>query len=784
MNYSDYRLTLDIHSVRSNTIVKVKRGTNTKRLCITFTENGKVYEIANGCTAVFKGKKPDGYSLYNDCTIEDNAILYVMGNNTTSAVGIVESEVSLISSEGEVITSPTFSILVEDTPVHDDDVFDSSDEATALVELVAETTDLINGVNEQLANGSFIGPKGERGPKGEKGDKGDKGDPGEVEGAVLYTEQTLTEEQKAQARANIGAGTGEGGSAEGAVLYTPQALSEAEKRQARYNIGVTESGVADDGMTEKMDMLVVEVKSKNLLNPNDPDFLIGYKLGTDGVPVVANSYVTAGFVPVTAGQTIYFSYLGNALSARVAEYDEDKNTVSVGSTNTTVYTVPEGVAFIRCHFQKVYNTAVQFELDKMTAYEPYFAPYLERVTAENRPTNVMPKEVLQGILVYQGKIATGTGFATTLIEIPDGAKKIYAGNTTAFTWTRVQFFDAEQVFIAGSATTCAIGAGGSYSLLDGAKYIQLSTTVEWSDDYSNTVLTFARVESNMAEMGYAEIPVNPVPQDAVRVWGNLARPSAFIKSVAHRCLSGMGTPECSLPAMKAAKRNGYDYVEADIQMTADRIPVMLHDLAINEQARNPNGTEIAGTVRLCDITYEQAMQYDYGISAGEEYAGLGLLTFEQFIGYCKDLGLRPYIEFKTDAGELAPTEAEVQAMVQTVKAYGMAEHSTWISTSLIYLGYIATTDPTARLGWLTAATTLTESNLNALLALKTDKNEVFADSSAHDSNSVALCKSKGVPLEVWTVDGDDKITALDPYISGVTSDYTHAGFARYKAIMQ
>ena len=50
-------------------------------------------------------------------------------------------------------------------------------------------------------------------------------------GAVLYTPQGLTEEQKAQARTNIGADT-----VRGAVLYTPQNLTGEQKVQALQNI--------------------------------------------------------------------------------------------------------------------------------------------------------------------------------------------------------------------------------------------------------------------------------------------------------------------------------------------------------------------------------------------------------------------------------------------------------------------------------------------------------------------------------------------------------------------
>lgn len=59
-----------------------------------------------------------------------------------------------------------------------------------------------------------------------------------VAGSVRYDEaQTLTDEQKAQARTNIGADT-----VQGAVLYTPQSLTDTQKTQARDNIGAAPDG--------------------------------------------------------------------------------------------------------------------------------------------------------------------------------------------------------------------------------------------------------------------------------------------------------------------------------------------------------------------------------------------------------------------------------------------------------------------------------------------------------------------------------------------------------------
>lgn len=65
--------------------------------------------------------------------------------------------------------------------------------------------------------------------------------------AVLYTEQNLTDEQKAQARENIGAAAIGG---ENAVLYTEQDLTLEQKNQARKNIDIhvgEEPADADEG---------------------------------------------------------------------------------------------------------------------------------------------------------------------------------------------------------------------------------------------------------------------------------------------------------------------------------------------------------------------------------------------------------------------------------------------------------------------------------------------------------------------------------------------------------
>ena len=64
---------------------------------------------------------------------------------------------------------------------------------------------------------------------------------------VSYLLQDLTEDQKAQARENIGAGTGSG-TTENAVLYTAQELTNDQKAQARNNIGAGTSNISQNDL--------------------------------------------------------------------------------------------------------------------------------------------------------------------------------------------------------------------------------------------------------------------------------------------------------------------------------------------------------------------------------------------------------------------------------------------------------------------------------------------------------------------------------------------------------
>jgi len=232
-----------------------------------------------------------------------------------------------------------------------------------------------------------------------------------------------------------------------------------------------------------------------------------------------------------------------------------------------------------------------------------------------------------------------------------------------------------------------------------------------------------------------------------------------IKSIAHRGYS-VTAPENTLPAYILAMEMGFSYAECDIAFTKDGVAVLLHDATIDRTSD--------GSGNISELTYEELLQYDFGSWKNSKYAGTKIPTFEEFIALCKEIGLHPYIEIKNDS---TYTQEQVQSLVDIVKEYGMEDNCTWISFNITYLEYVKNIDDTARLGYVSSKT-ITQSMINSVKALQTDKNEVFLDISYNmlNENNVMLAIQNGLEVETWTVDNTNDIKNRPKYISGYTSN--------------
>lgn len=253
---------------------------------------------------------------------------------------------------------------------------------------------------------------------------------------------------------------------------------------------------------------------------------------------------------------------------------------------------------------------------------------------------------------------------------------------------------------------------------------------------------------------------------------------AVVESVNHRGYNTVA-PENTLPAFQLSKRTGFDFVETDISFTSDNVAVLLHDASINRTARNPDGSSISGTVNISSITYAQALEYDFGIWKNQRYAGTKIPTLAEFLNLCRAIMLHPYIELK-DNGNY--TQAQIESIVDAVNAYGLKGKVTYISFSSTYLGYVKNYDTSATLGYINS--TASTNHVSTCQNLKTTSNIVFYApkySTITDAICAAFATAK-IPMKgVWTVDTVNNIKALNPYVSGVTSNSLIAGKVLYDA---
>ena len=208
-------------------------------------------------------------------------------------------------------------------------------------------------------------------------------------------------------------------------------------------------------------------------------------------------------------------------------------------------------------------------------------------------------------------------------------------------------------------------------------------------------------------------------------------------------------------------------------LAASKGPVLLHDETID---RTSNGS---GYINL--MTYAEVSQYDFSYDDNDTvndfsaYRGEKIPKFDEFIALCKELNLHPYIEIK---GSMSNEEAI--KLIEIVSDAGMTDNVSWLSFSGDALSKIAYNCPTARLVWVITDTNASKIKANnipfAQMNLMTGQNQVVFDIwyTLATQDVVDLLKGEGIPLEVWTVNDINAIKNLNPYVTGVSSDYYNA----------
>lgn len=130
---------------------------------------------------------------------------------------------------------------------------------------------------------------------------------------------------------------------------------------------------------------------------------------------------------------------------------------------------------------------------------------------------------------------------------------------------------------------------------------------------------------------------------------------ALPKVIGHRGACAYA-PENTLASMKIAKDLGVEWVEFDVQLSSDGIPVIFHD---DELDRTTNGTGMLFEKNLLELK-----QLDAGSWFGKEFFQEKIPTLQELLMFLAKLKMSINLEIKPSVGT---DEETVCAVIETLK---------------------------------------------------------------------------------------------------------------------
>lgn len=245
--------------------------------------------------------------------------------------------------------------------------------------------------------------------------------------------------------------------------------------------------------------------------------------------------------------------------------------------------------------------------------------------------------------------------------------------------------------------------------------------------------------------------INGNPLDAVydingqKIW---SAPAAL--PTRQYILHGAATvrPPNTMRLFEHGYEQGYRFVEADIYITSDGIPVLSHDPTINARARNEDGTALTETVTIEETTYAELLQYDFGLSLATQYPGTRIATLSELLNYCREHEML----FMADVKSMDRTDA-LDIIYSTVKSHGMLDKTVWCAPNLSKL---VAMDSDLMIE--------VEGNVATGLAWESKARAVVIGSSSHSTvftaEMMAQAHAQGFYLNAWTIDNQETADAL------------------------
>jgi glycerophosphoryl diester phosphodiesterase len=210
-------------------------------------------------------------------------------------------------------------------------------------------------------------------------------------------------------------------------------------------------------------------------------------------------------------------------------------------------------------------------------------------------------------------------------------------------------------------------------------------------------------------------------------------------------------PPNSMLLFEWGYENGYRFVEADIFVTSDGVPVLCHDATINNRARNDDGTALTETVTIEGTTYAELLQYDFGLTVNPQYPKTRIATLAELLDFCVEHELL----FMADVKRMSRTDA-LTIIHNMVADKGMIDRCVWCVPNST-----AMTELTTKSHNLVVEV---EGNISNATPLSNKTRAVFIGSSSYDTvftaEMIANAHAQGFFTNAWTVNNQDMADSL------------------------
>jgi glycerophosphoryl diester phosphodiesterase len=124
---------------------------------------------------------------------------------------------------------------------------------------------------------------------------------------------------------------------------------------------------------------------------------------------------------------------------------------------------------------------------------------------------------------------------------------------------------------------------------------------------------------------------------AVDVFGALRAPGEGAFIAGHRGDRSQA-PENTMPAFEHALAGAMDFIEADVQLTSDGVPVMFHDVTLERTT--------TGQGRVSEHTASELARLDAGSWYSSEYEGVRIPTLDEFLALVAESEKKAMVELK------------------------------------------------------------------------------------------------------------------------------------------